>query len=85
MLVGLVRWVCRGGRRGAALTAVWGGGILVEGSSRMECILVFFFSFALVLVLVLVALRVCLWCNCSSIVDGLKIRGGEIYVYKDLS
>ena len=39
MLVGLVRWVCRGGRRGAALVADWGGGILVEGSSRMEGIL----------------------------------------------
>lgn len=39
LLAGLVRWVCRGGRRGAALVADWGGGILVEGSSRMEGIL----------------------------------------------
>lgn len=48
MLVGLVSWVCRVERRGAALMADWGGGILVEGSSRMEGILgVFFFFFSL--------------------------------------
>ena len=76
MLVGLVSWVCRGERRGAALMADWGGGILVEGSSRMEGILgIFFFFFfslllvvsVLVLVLVLGVLPVVF---CSSIVDG---------------
>lgn len=47
LLAGLVRWVCRGERRGACFVADWGGGILVVGSSSMAGILaVLFFTFA---------------------------------------